>query len=164
MYYSQFNKGINQGQVAEDKFVELAKKQGYKVKASTKKQNKQDHIDFFITKDDVTYAVDVKSKGKRGFSVEIQNNWSGDGSVFGKADFMCYVDGGVIYLIDRLELIEHVRANLQDDTVHQSSVFEYIDNPYYRLYTRKKAYGWSDEWLICTSTNIYQLAKMIWRA
>lgn len=162
-YYTQYKKQNKIGQESEDSFKEIAKKQGYKVKKATKKENKRLHIDFYITKDGCTSGVDVKTVGKNGFSVEISNNFGYAGSIFGEAKYMGYISRNTIYLVDREKLLEMVLKNIKGEDVYQSDAFYTIEYPYYRLYTRNQKYGWNDEFIYVPSIDMIGLATEIWR-
>lgn len=161
-YYSNYTKQVNKGQESEDKFELLAKKEGFKVKKATKKENKILHIDFYISKVCHIYSVDVKTVGKYGYTSEIQTNWGGLGSLFGEADYMAYVDGKIIRLVNRVKLVELVKSKIvEPDNIHDSSEAEWIDNPYYKIFQRK-SYGWSDEWIMIPSIDILDLVEYTW--
>lgn len=162
MYYSAFKSQISIGEQSELKFKETALKQGFKVKKSTKTQNRCHHIDFFITKDGNTKSVDVKTIGKYGVTAEIQNNKGGLGSLLGQQDYLAYVDNKFIYIVDRKELLELVKEKIiNKDDIHNSNEAAYISNPFYIIFQRKD-FNWNDMWIMIDRLDLYKLVKMKW--
>lgn len=158
-YYNSYKRQISVGKQSENTFKETMKKNKIPVKKATRTENKNLHIDLYIDLSGCLDGVDVKSIGKFGYTVEISNNWGTEGSIFGKAKYMAYVGSNKIYLVLREKLLDFVRKELKDDVVHQSDEFYYINDPYYRLYTRNTRYGWKDEWVVCKTVDIMNLIE-----
>ena len=167
-YYSQYKHQIMKGIESEQIFKDEATRRGYKPVPSPLTINKLAHIDYFITSpvDKITYSVDVKSVGKRGYTIEIQNNQGYPGSIFGEQDIVAYVSKTDILLVPRnsiLTLLESKSLITYTNLGPQpSSIVEIITGPThwesYQLYSRPQ---WKDLWCIANRSDLKPLS--IWR-
>ena len=88
------------GEGAENLFIVLAVRLGWKVSASSGEENIHDHWDYLIENETESYKVEVKSKKRiqRGEDksqndfvwVELQNVRGKTGWLFGKADLIAF--------------------------------------------------------------------------
>lgn len=163
-YYSSFKSQVKRGNLSEQTFTKVASSLGYSVSKATLQEDKYSHIDFFITYNDKTWSVDVKTVGKLGFTSELINNWGYPGSLHGKADFIAYIDRHCVYLLSRTRLITHIynKLNITENqlklTSKETSTYNTIYR-HYKLYTRPQ---WKDCWLILDPEDIKGLASKTW--
>jgi hypothetical protein len=128
------------GQQAEDKFIQLFEQKGWKVTPATKYQDVRQHLDYFITKGNQTFGVDVKSEKRiNRKDTETQNkiifleylNVRGDsGWLYGKADFIAFQDGDTYLMIPREKLLERADLLVTDKRAKNAA------DSLYKLYTR----------------------------
>jgi len=88
------------GEHAEDLFILMAVRSGWKVSASSQTENIEEHWDFLIEKGEIQYKVEVKgqkrinrkdNKEQNDFVwVELQNVRGKAGWLFGKADLIAF--------------------------------------------------------------------------
>lgn len=106
------------GDNAEARFVRIAGKKGWKVKKSSRHDDRINHIDYYLTgrdKDgsDFTFSVEVKSRKALRRGQPVQDKWlylefkgieGHDGWLYGKATFIAFeVEDGFI-LVNRAKL------------------------------------------------------------
>ena len=99
------------GDAAYDKFVSIAERKGYEVKKSTRNQDMYDHIDLYLTKNEITVSLDVKAKKKINrydsnsqsdyTYVEFQNVRGNKGWLYGKADIIAFETDDTFVLVER---------------------------------------------------------------
>ncbi len=103
------------GEHAEDLFIVLAVRSGWKVSASSKDENIEDHWDYLIEKEGETFKVEVKSQKRirRGDKteqadftwVELRNVRGKVGWLFGKADLIAFEKETSFLFVKRLDLL-----------------------------------------------------------
>lgn len=132
------------GRRAEDAFARLAIQHGFKVTASSGKENIDEHIDYVIERDGKSHKVDVKSiKRKSRGDKELQDEFlwielysvrkDNKGWLYdGKADVIAFELKESFIIVDRLELIVLVEK-LVDFEAKVSSSKEAL----YKVYSRK---------------------------
>ena len=64
-----------QGMAAEDTFIKMAKRRDYSTTLATKNQNIREHTDVYITKNNVSMAIDIKSAKRENRRGQIQDEW-----------------------------------------------------------------------------------------
>ena len=129
------------GVYAENVFLEIAEREGYKVIKSDTKDDMFKHIDFYLTKDDDRIAVDVKSRKKAGRNsstfddiytwVEFKNVRGDKGWLYGEADKIAFERKEDFVLINRECLLNYCLETVQPVSV---------DSPQeatYKHYTRR---------------------------
>lgn len=96
------------GMRAEAYFALLAEERGYEVVESSVEDDRKNHIDLYITLDNETRSVDVKSKrgvGRRSGNdytwVEFVNVSGRRGSLYGKADFIAFERDRDFLIVER---------------------------------------------------------------
>jgi len=132
------------GRHAEDAFARLAIQHGFKVTASSGKENIDEHIDYVIERDGKSHKVDVKSiKRKSRGDKELQDEFlwielhsvrkNNQGWLYdGKADLIAFELKESFRLVERLELIKLVEK-LVDFEAKVTSSKEAL----YKVYSRK---------------------------
>jgi hypothetical protein len=132
------------GRRAEDAFARLAVKHGFKVTASSGKENINEHIDYIIERNGKSKKVDVKSlKRKSRGDKELQDEFlwielhsvreNNKGWLYdGKADLIAFELSKSFRLVERLELIKLVKK-LVDFEANVSSSKDAL----YKMYSRK---------------------------
>jgi hypothetical protein len=131
-----------QGQNAESLFVELAKKQGFKVTPANSHQERIEHWDFLLTKEKnlkvevkslKTFAVLHNGRMTKDFLLIEWKTVTGHGGwIYGKADLIAFERQDGFYLIPRktlLDLAEKLCAEIWVDK---------RENMLYRQYQRKE--------------------------
>ena len=135
-------KSNSQGQNAESLFVELAKKQGFRVTPANNHQERIEHWDFLLTKEK-NLRVEVKSLKTFGvlhngrmtkdfLLIEWKTVTGHDGWIYGKADLIAFERQDGFYLVPRktlLDLAEKLCAEIWVDK---------RENMLYRQYQRKE--------------------------
>lgn len=123
---SSFNLGLN----AENSFVAAAKKNGMEVKQSSR-EDEFNHIDFFVSKDNLKFSVEVKSrkKIKRADSkvnddliwIEFKNVRGSRGWLYGHADAVAFEREDHFVIVDR-KLLARLCERLCDLTKMNTDV------------------------------------------
>jgi hypothetical protein len=159
-YYGSFTNQVNKGKVSEDTFKKVAKKNGYIVKKTTDKQNRMNHIDFILTKNNDYLTVDVKTVGKYGFTGELQNNYGYPGSIYGDASQIAYVDiyKNIIYIYNRTDIVD-----LIEKKVDMTIPVENVDAHGPCKYRRFNRTLWKDVWVILDHNDLDKLPKIEWK-
>jgi len=103
------------GEHAENLFIVLAVRLGWKVSASSKDENIEDHWDYLIEKEGETFKVEVKSQKRirredkteqADFTwVELRNVRGKVGWLFGKADLIAFEKETSFLFVKRLDLL-----------------------------------------------------------
>ena len=111
------------GEKAEARFVEIAHRSGWKVAASTKAENIDEHWDYQIKKGEEKYKVEVKS-AKRVHrdddKIQFEYTWveihgvrpKDTGWLFGKADFIAFEKQNSFIFVKRLDLLAVVNKKV----------------------------------------------------
>ncbi|HCB01539.1 MAG TPA: hypothetical protein DEP19_04075 [Anaerolineae bacterium] len=135
------------GRRAEDAFARLAIQHGFKVTASSGKENIDEHIDYVIERDGKSHKVDVKSiKRKSRGDKELQDEFlwielhsvrkNNQGWLYdGKADLIAFELKESFRIVERLELIKLVEKLLDFEAKVTSS-----KEALYKVYSRKDRY------------------------
>jgi hypothetical protein len=135
------------GRRAEDSFARLAIQHGFKVMASSGKENKDEHIDYIIERNGKSKKVDVKSlKRKSRGDKELQDEFlwielhsvrkNNKGWLYdGKADLIAFELSKSFRLVERLELIKLVEKLVDFEAKVISS-----RDALYKVYSRKDRY------------------------
>jgi hypothetical protein len=145
MFTHQYDKrsAANIGSRAERIFISLAVSKGFEVSPSKVSENKINHIDFFLKKENVVKSVDVKARKKLSAYdssynddwtwVEFQNANGFKGWLYGDADYIAFEKECVFLMVDRISLL-HLSESLVDrskDFAKRSS------DAKYRIYQRR---------------------------
>lgn len=128
------------GQNAENSFVNFAQSKGYTVKQASANDDMRNHIDFHISKDGKTFAVDVKSEKKVNRSdantqndliwLEYLNVRGQNGWMYGTANFIAFQDGDNYLMIPREKLLERADSLVTGQRARNAG------DALYKLYTR----------------------------
>lgn len=133
------------GRRAEDAFARLAIRRGFKVSASSKKEDINEHVDYVIERNGKSKKVDVKSlKRKSRGDRELQDEFlwielhsvrkDNKGWLYaGKADLIAFELSKSFRLVERLELIKLVQKLVDFEAKVSSS-----KDALYKVYSRKK--------------------------
>jgi hypothetical protein len=153
------------GEHAEHIFILLAVKLGWKISASSGRENIDDHWDYLIEKEDKHYKVEVKSAKRidRNDSnaqvnytwVEIQNVRGKVGWLFGKADFIAFKKESTFIFVKRLDLLALV--NKKVDLVAK------VHDPKDALYKIYRREGRKDKLTLLPMSDIEEINFMEWR-
>ncbi len=152
------------GEHAENLFILLAVKLGWRISASTQEENIHDHWDYLIEKDDKQYKVEVKSKKRISRSdaneqnnfvwVEIQNVRGETGWLFGKADLIAFEQEKTFLFVKKPDLLKTV--NKKVDLVAK------VKNPKDAVYKIYKREGRKDKLTLLPMNNIEQIQFTEW--
>ncbi|HRQ24916.1 MAG TPA: hypothetical protein PLF42_15930 [Anaerolineales bacterium] len=153
------------GNKAEDVFMQMAKAHGWKISASTKEQNIDEHWDFLIEKDDQACKVEVKSEKRiqrddvnaqaEFIWVELRNVRGKIGWLFGTADLIAFEKGNAFVFVKRLDLLGVVNQNV-DLVAKVKSAKEAL----YKIYTRD---GRKDKLTLLPFRDIEPIIFMEWK-
>jgi hypothetical protein len=156
---------LAQGNHAEDLFVLTAVKDGWKISASTKEQNIDEHWDFLIEKEDQIYKVEVKSEkrierndgaAQENFIwVELRNVRGKVGWLFGKADLIAFETANSFVFVQRRDLLTVVNQKV-DLVAKVKSAKEAL----YKIYTRS---GRKDKLTLLPIHDIAPIIFMKWK-
>jgi hypothetical protein len=144
-----YKQQYDDGKVSEDRFCRIISSYGKKISEATKKQNIEDHIDFFIGgSDDSVVSVDVKGpKGKDRNDpnkrvkpineswtwVEYKNVIGNPGWLYGKADYIAFEVLEGFLVVKRLNLLSYC-----DSVIDKSNHVVNSWDAKYKIYTRTK--------------------------
>lgn len=152
------------GENAEHLFIVLAVKLGWKVSASSKNENINEHWDFLIEKDKEFSKVEVKSKKRinRGDKdeqialiwVELRNVKGEPGWLFGKADLIAFEKEKSFILVKRLDLLALVNKK-----VNLVAKVRDPKDALYKIYTRA---GRKDKLTLLPSKDIEEIKFIEW--
>lgn len=156
---------FQQGNHAEDLFVLAAVKNGWKISASTKEQNIDEHWDFLIEREDQILKVEVKSEKRieRGDGkaqgnfvwVELRNVRGKVGWLFGKADVIAFETASTFVFVQRRDLLTVVNQKV-DLVAKVTSAKEAL----YKIYTRS---GRKDKLTLLPIRDIEPIIFMKWK-
>ena len=152
------------GENAEQLFIVLAVKSGWKISASSKDENIDEHWDFLIEKDKESFKVEVKSKKRINRSdkdeqialiwVELRNVKGDTGWLFGKADLIAFEKEKSFIFVKRLDLIALVNKK-----VNLVAKVRDPKDALYKIYTRV---GRKDKLTLLPSNDIEEIKFMEW--
>ena len=153
------------GEKAEEVFILSAVRQGWKVSASSRDENIDEHWDYLIEKDVTSFKVEVKS-GKRiqrkdGKSqhefvwVEIRNVRGKVGWLFGKSDLIAFESEKSFFFVKRIDLLKVVNKKV-DLVAKVKSATEAL----YKIYTRE---GRQDRVTLLPVSDIEPVKFMEWK-
>jgi len=163
----RFDKNDSQklGEKAEESFILIAVRQGWKVSASSKDENIDEHWDYLIEKDGNIYKVEVKSgkriqrkddKAQHEFIwVEIRNVRGKVGWLFGKSDLIAFENESSFYFVKRMDLLKVVNKKV-DLVARVKSAKDAL----YKIYTRE---GRKDRVTLLPVSDIEPVKFMEWR-
>jgi hypothetical protein len=153
------------GDKAEDLFILAAVKNGWKVSASAKEQNIDEHWDFLIEQDDRAYKVEVKSEKRiqrddknaqaEFIWVELRNVRGKVGWLFGSADLIAFEKQNAFVFVKRLDLLNVVNQNV-DLVAKVKSAKDAL----YKIYTRD---GRKDKLTLLPVRDIEPIIFMEWK-
>jgi len=144
------------GQSAESRFAFIAQKMGWTVIEASEAGNIEEHYDYEISKDDLRYRVDVKSKkrvARKAGNVQDDLIWiefrtvrDTKGWLFGSANLIAFENQNGFKIVERKALVRvinklvqlHVKVNKPEDAL-------------YKVYTRK---GRPDEITLIKTSDI----------
>jgi hypothetical protein len=146
-------------------FILTAVKDGWKISASTKEQNIDEHWDFLIEKENQVYKVEVKSEKRierrDGESqgnfiwVELRNVRGKVGWLFGKADLIAFETANSFVFVQRRDLLAVV--NQKVDLVAK---VKSAKDALYKIYTRN---GRKDKLTLLPIRDIEPIVFMKWK-
>ena len=152
------------GEHAENLFILLAVKLGWKISASTQQENIHDHWDYLIEKDDKQYKVEVKSKKRINRTdareqnnfiwVELQNVRGETGWLFGKADLIAFEREKAFLFVKKPDLLKTV--NKKVDLVAKVKIPK---DAVYKIYKRE---GRKDKLTLLPMNDVEEIKYMEW--
>ncbi len=153
------------GDKAEELFILMAVKLGWKISASTKEQNIDEHWDYLIEKDDQQFKVEVKAEKRiqraddalqaNFIWVEIRNVRGKVGWLFGKADLIAFEKEKTFFFVKRLDLLAVVNQK-----VNLVAKVKSAQDALYKIYTRE---GRKDKVTLLPSSDIDSIKFMEWK-
>jgi hypothetical protein len=153
------------GDKAEELFILMTVRQGWKISASTKEQNIDEHWDYLVEKDGQEFKVEVKAEkrihrnddnAQANYTwVEIQNVRGKVGWLFGKADLIAFQKESTFIFVKRLDLLALV--NKKVDLVAK------VRDPKDALYKIYRREGRKDKLTLLPMSDIEEINFMEWR-
>ena len=154
------------GEKAEQLFIILAVKLGWKISASSKDENIDEHWDFHISKDAENFKVEVKSakRLRRNDSrIQFEYTWveihgvrpKDTGWLFGKADLIAFEKESAFIFVKRLDLLAVVNKK-----VNLVAKVRDPKNALYKIYTRD---GRKDKLTLLRTSDIEEIKFMEWK-
>ena len=156
---------LEAGRAAEEKFIQIAIKNGFEVGKTTYSENAFEHFDYYIIKEDKMTRVEVKAmKRIDAWDSEVQDKWlwielhgvrpTDKGWLEGKADMIAFEQSDHFILVKRTDLRELVELLITHKTVERPSQAQY------KIYQRR---GRCDKITIIKTQDLNQIRKYIWR-
>lgn len=153
------------GEHAEHLFIILVVKLGWKISASTKEENIDEHWDYLIEKENDIFKVEVKSRKRISRSdsnlqsdltwIEIHGVRPKDtGWLFGKADLIAFEKEKSFLLVKRLDLLTVVNKK-----VNLVAKVRDAKDALYKIYTRV---GRKDKLTLLPASDIEEIKFMEW--
>ncbi len=153
------------GENAENLFIVLAVKLGWKISASSKDENIDEHWDYLIEKESQVFKVEVKSRKRVSRSdeglqtgltwIEIHGVRPKDtGWLFGKADLIAFEKDKSFILVKRLDLLAVVNKK-----VNLVAKVRDAKDALYKIYTRP---GRKDKLTLLPTKDIEEMKFMEW--
>lgn len=156
---------LNLGDKAEETFILLAVKTGWKVSASSKEQNIDEHWDYLIEKEDQIFKVEVKAEKRlqradeaqqeKFIWVEIRNVRGKVGWLFGKADLIAFEKEKTFFFVKRLDLLAIINQK-----VNLVARVKSAKDALYKIYTRE---GRKDKVTLLPAQDIESIKFMEWK-
>lgn len=153
------------GEHAENLFILLAVRLGWKVSASSRDENINAHWDYLIEKDEASFKVEVKSKkriqrnednSQNDFIwVEIRNVRGETGWLFGQADLIAFEKEKTFLIVKKPDLLKTV--NKKVDLVAK------VKNPKDAIYKIYKREGRKDKLTLLPMNDIEEIKFMEWK-
>jgi hypothetical protein len=153
------------GEHAENLFIVLAVRLGWKVSASSSDENIHAHWDYLIEKDEAAFKVEVKSKkriqrnedkSQNDFIwVEIRNVRGETGWLFGQADLIAFEKEKTFLIVKKPDLLKTV--NKKVDLVAK------VKNPKDAIYKIYKREGRKDKLTLLPMNDIEEIKFMEWK-
>lgn len=142
----------------------MAVKGGWKISASGKEQNIDEHWDYLIEKEDQHFKVEVKAEkriqrkdngSQTDFTwVELRNVRGKVGWLFGKADLIAFEKGSSFIFVKRLDLL-----SLVNQKVNLVAKVKSAQDALYKIYTRE---GRKDKLTLLPTSEIEPIKFMEW--
>jgi hypothetical protein len=152
------------GERAENLFILLAVRMGWKVSISTQHENIHEHWDYFIEREPESYRVEVKSEKRlmRNEDIPQQNfiwvelkNVRGElGWLFGRADLIAFERGRTFLIIRTNDLKKLVK-----EKVDLKSIVKNPNEALYKIYQRKDR---KDKLTLLPMKDIEEIKFMEW--
>lgn len=152
------------GEQAENLFIVLAVRMGWKVSASTKDENIHDHWDYLIENETSPFKVEVKSKKRIQRSedksqndfiwVELRNVRGETGWLFGKADLIAFEKEKSFLIVQKQDLLKVVNQKV--------NLVAKVKTPKDALYKIYKREGRKDKLTLLPMRDIEEIKFMEW--
>jgi len=153
------------GNKAEGLFILTAVKQGWKVSASSQDENIDDHWDYLIEKEDLTFKVEVKAEKRIERSdhdmqskfiwVELRNVRGKVGWLFGTADLIAFEKEKTFFFVKRRDLLAVVNQK-----VNLVAKVKSAKDALYKIYTRE---GRKDKVTLLPAADLEPIQFMEWK-
>ncbi|MBE0670879.1 MAG: hypothetical protein IH588_09850 [Anaerolineales bacterium] len=153
------------GDNAEELFILMAVRLGWKISASTKEQNIDEHWDYLIEKNNEQFNVEVKAEkrierkdnhSQTNFTwVELRNVRGKVGWLFGKADLIAFEKDKTFFFVKRLDLLA-----LVNQKVNLVAKVKSAKDALYKIYTRE---GRKDKLTLLPTSDIEPIKFMEWK-
>jgi hypothetical protein len=153
------------GERAENLFILLAVRLGWKISSSSQRENIDDHWDYLIEKDDTSYKVEVKSKKRITRSdegpqqdltwIELHGVRPKDsGWLFGKADLIAFEKEKSFLFVKKPDLLKTVNKKV--------NLVARVKTPKDALYKIYKREGRKDKLTLLPMKDIEEIKFMEW--
>ncbi len=153
------------GDSAEELFILMAVRIGWKISASSKEQNIDEHWDYLIEKEEQGFKVEVKAEKRIQRSdngsqadftwVELRNVRGKVGWLFGKADLIAFEKEKTFFFVKRLDLLA-----LVNQKVNLVAKVKSAKDALYKIYTRE---GRKDKLTLLPTRDIEPIMFMEWK-
>ncbi len=140
---SDYKDSYIEGNISENLFVSVAENNGFLVKESSKNDNIFNHIDFYLTKDNIKISFDVKGQKRKNRHdknksneivwVELKNVKGKNGWLYGKQDYVAFEFDNEFIIVKR----EHLKKYIEKTIDFSSPLVKNPSMAYKKLYQRK---------------------------
>lgn len=156
---------LERGENAENLFILLAVKSGWKISASSKDENINEHWDYLIEQGSLTFKVEVKSRKRVSRSdenLQSDKTWielhgvrpNDAGWLFGKADMIVFEKEKSFIFVKRLDLLALVNKK-----VNLVAKVRTAKEALYKIYSRP---GRNDKLTLLPTSDIEEIKFLEW--
>ena len=168
--YGDYLDSVNNGLAVQDVFIKALNKylKDYpdtKIRTSTLYEDKNKHIDVVCSRGNTTVTFDVKEQKKLHRYddkpsdiytwVELQNNYGGNGWIYGSEKYLAFEKGNTFIVVDRIKLLNLVVENKKEPILYSNKVL----SPYMQY--QRRNYGNLDISVLVPYSDIIKISHSI---
>lgn len=157
---------------ANSLFISLSKEKGWESIAAKGKQDYEEHWDWKISKENISYKIDLKSLKRVNSNdthssdqlmlIELQavktpSKPERKGWLYGQADCICFETNEGFVFIPRSKLVEYVESHID---INAAPAISNQNKIVHKIYTRRDR---NDKFVYFYKTELLPLAIAIWR-